>query len=1316
MKRIIYFILNNLAVLGFCAVIVLTNRSSLFGQIVQMGGLPISDTTSIHQSVYNSQTPQTSIRQIQYLFPTTAENEPVEPIPLTTYQSGLATMTRRSNLVVPLPPAMDTIPVTAAPVATAQSAVVPATTIQPAVVSATSALPTTVPVAPTSATPIPTTIPITAQHSIFGQYSLPQPLPSSMSSPFLLASHPQESKQSPPIQFSTPVLPETTVVKPIPTVSTVPPTITIPTEAVPAETVPAETVPAETVPAETISAETIQIETIPTATGPVKTIPVETIPAEAVPVETIPTATGPAMTGPAVPTPSILPLPPQTPPAAPATPTRLIAAESITKNHRLQNVNSETFERKLIEKLGKRFVPVRNVEASTNLSRFRLPVKDGTDVELSVDRQNGIITIIGSAPMVESCRQIVRLLDSQENAEFIPIQQFNSGTFRRAAQIINRETQKLPPNAPTLQRNSDQPSAAFVTPNTATPNNRLAQNDTVQNNIAQNAVPINAGIVGPVQIDIIEGMEQMVIKGPKNDVAVIMEILRQVETMSLEYEPIIELVPMQHADSYRISQMVQQLYLQVYVARKGNITMLPLIKPNTILIIGKQESIDTAKELIAKLDTPVAPETEFQIFHLKNASSDMLQTQITQFYTNRIGINQGLETQVNIVSDARTNALIVQANPRDMLEITNMILRLDSEGSEATNIVKTFPLKNAMASELATTLQNAISGTTTSAAGGGFGGGFGGGAGGSQNTRTRSPMISMETIDKDGNLLRANVLYDVRVVADTRSNTLIVTAPEKSMSLIEALIKQLDQLPAAESQIKVFTLVNGDAYTLTTVLTQLFAQTSTSGGGFGGGTQATSQMATVRPGIEEGESTLVSVRFQTDPRTNSIIACGSAGDMTIVEALLIRLDEENMNNRKVMILKPLNSPASEIATIINNYAASERQLEIQNSSMYLPHSPQEQYRKEIVCVADDTTNSLIISTTPRYYDQIRKMVQELDERPLMVAIQVLIAEVRMNNNRDRGIELGLQDSLLFDRSLLSEGALTPGFLFGDPNQKLPLGAVRTGTVGTQGITSLGTGRATTSGIGGFTFSASSESVSVLVRALEEQGKLRVLSRPFLTTLHNTRATINVGQKVPRVSSANAASYADNMTTDVVYEPVGTILDIIPRVTADGQIVMGVYVERSSLGSVDDGIPIMVSGGTALNAPKINSTNAQTTVTALDGQTIVFAGLITEQKETVNRSIPGLNKIPVLKHFFEYNSIKCERNELLIVLTPTIIRSERDMQIFRQQEASRMHWCINDVVKLTGNSKMKIRSDEWYPDEVPYFPTVPVILNESQLPS
>ncbi|MDR1963364.1 MAG: hypothetical protein LBQ50_06265 [Planctomycetaceae bacterium] len=1208
MKRILFFTSNYWTIFGLCAVIVLVPRSVLFGQIIQMGGLPRSNATSIYQSVYNSDTPKAPVRQMQHLFQTVSENEPIEPMPLAANQSGLAAMTRRSNRVVPLPPSTNVTPTTTEPTM-ADSA---------------------------------------AENSIFGQYSQPQPQPLvSLASPsFLLASHPQETAQAPQIQFSTPVLPETTTVQPIPS--------TVPAVTAPVATVPAVTVPAVTVPA--------------------------------APIATLPTAPAPSPPSPTI---------SQPPQAVPVTPTRLIATEAVTKNHRLQNVHSEIFEQKLVEKLGKRFVPVRNVEASLNLSRFRLPVKDGTDVELSIDRQNGIITVIGSAPMVESCLRIVRLLDSQENMEFIPVQRSNLAAFRQAAQVVNRETQKLAQNSPTFQRNGDQPSANFVAPNSGQlPNGN------------GNA---GAGVVGPVQIDIIEGIDEMVIRGTPSDVAAIREILRQIEAMSLEHEPVIELVAMQHADSYRISQMVQQLYSQVYLARKGSITMLPLIKPNTILMIGKQESINTAKELIAKLDTPVAPESEFQIFRLKNASSDTLQTQIAQFYASRIGVNQGLETQVNVVSDARTNSLIVQANPRDMVEIATMILQLDAEGSDATNIVKTFPLKNAMASELATTLQNAITGTTTAT-----GGGFGGGAGAAQNSRTRNPMVTTGIIDRDGNLQRVNILYDVRVVADTRSNTLIVTAPEKSMSLIEALVKQLDQLPSAESQIKVFTLVNGDAYTLTTMLTNLFASSTTGGGGFGGGGTQTNQLATVRPGIEEGESTLVSVRFQTDTRTNSIIACGTAGDMAVVEALLLRLDEENMNNRKVMVLKLVNIPVSQVATAIQDYVTNERQIEIQNSSSYYPQSPREQYLKEVVVVPEAISNTLIVSTTPRYYAQIRKIVHELDERPFMVAIQVLIAEVSLENNKELGIELGLQDSLLFDRSLLSSGAPSPGFLFSNPTLGLPLGNVNSGTVGTQGITSLGVNRARTDGIGGFTFSASSESVSVLIRALEQQRKLRVLSRPQITAMHNVEATLQVGQKVPYITDVNS-SY-NTMTSSTDYLDVGVILDVTPRITADGMIVMNIYTEKSKVGSEADGIPIYSSGTSVIRSPKVDITKAQTTVSAMDGQTIIFAGLITEEKETLTRSVPYLNKIPVIKHLFEYNTTTCNRNELLIVMTPTIIRSEMDLEVLRQQETSRMHWCINDVIRITGNSRMRLRSDEWSPNEVPYIRAEPVRLDETQLPS
>ncbi|MDR0522162.1 MAG: hypothetical protein LBH00_09965, partial [Planctomycetaceae bacterium] len=681
---------------------------------------------------------------------------------------------------------------------------------------------------------------------------------------------------------------------------------------------------------------------------------------------------------------SMMPLPkpenteqPAPVPASPSPqilPVKTNAAETATKVHRLQ-LPIAVFEKNLIEKLGSKFVPVRNVDNSPNSSRYRLPVRDGSEVELILDVQSNSAVITGSAKTAEACLQIVRLLDTEPRkgivAEFVPVQQSSLPAVQRTADILNRETQRFaqanPPAANPLA-GTIQPLPPPAAGNNSDNGN---SNGNGNGNNAAAGIEVNPGkVLGPVQINIIDagGMEMMNITGSPEDVQVIKNMLKQLETMSLEHEPIIELIPVKHADSLRVSQIVQQLYTQVYQQRRGSVTMLPLVKPNTILLIGKKESNDAAKELIAKLDTAVNPNASFQIFRLKHAASDTLATQMTQSFAGRPGTGNGLAPQVSIVSDFRTNSLIVQGSPRDINEAAAMIRQLDVSGSDITNIVRTFPLKNAIASELATTLTNAFAGRSGGSTTGAFGGG-----GATGNTGSRGAVLSFGQVDKDGNLIRGSVLYDVTVVADTRSNTLLVTAPPETMSLIEAVIRQLDQLPSAQSKIKVFQLANGDAYALTTMLTNLFSATST--GGFGGGTAAgTSSIATVRPGIEPGESTLVSVRFQTDIRTNSIIAVGSEGDMAVAEALLLRLDTDSANNRKVMLLKLINTPADQIAPILQQYVANERQIDIQNSTTILPHSPLEQYLKEINVVAEPISNSLIISTTPRYYNQIRKIV------------------------------------------------------------------------------------------------------------------------------------------------------------------------------------------------------------------------------------------------------------------------------------------------------------------------------------------------------
>ena len=928
------------------------------------------------------------------------------------------------------------------------------------------------------------------------------------------------------------------------------------------------------------------------------------------------------------------------PVGVPARAERSIAQNALTQNHRL-HIPPQVFEKNLVEKLGSRFVPLRGTTETAGFSRYRLPVKDGSDIELVINQQHGVVSVTGAPGMVESTLQIVRLLDTVDTpggavTRFVPVQQSSVAPAQRVANIVNNEGLKV--------AQMDRQSVPAANPGEAA---------------------LTGAIVGPVHIEVIPDFNTMFIRGSPRDVEQTKVMIQQLEALSQENEPVIELIPMQHADSLRVSQLVQTLYQQVYLNRRGTMIMQPLVKPNTILLIGRKESNDAAKELIAKLDTPVNPNAAFRVFPLKYAAATELGNQINNSFQSRPGYGSGLATQLYIVPDNRTNALIVQASPRDLEEIAAMIRQMDVPGSDVTTLVRSFPLKNAVASDMASVLLSAIQGTYNGVAG------------------QRYSQLTLGGVDQEGNLIRSSVLHNVLVVADTRSNTIVVTAPPETMPLVADLIYQLDRLPAAESKVKVFTLVNGNAYDLATMLTTLFGQQG-----------STNQLSAARPGFGEGESSLVGVRFQPEIRTNSIIAIGGEGDLILAEALLTRLDAENLNNRKVFTMQLINVSVDDIAPALNNYLNNERSLETQNTVSFLPQSPQEQYQKEINIVAEPVTNSLVISTTPQHYEIIRNIILELDARPLTVAIDVLIAEVSINRSKDRGVEFGLQDSILFSTpGGVSMNALFPGFS-------------GTGkTVGTQGgVTSLIPASAT----GGFSFSASSESVSIFVRALETYNKTQILSRPRLVTLHNQRAQIQVGQKVPY---PGAVSYTNNgyPIPDVTQEDVGTTLDVTPRIMPDGMISLAIYVRRSSVSGWE-------TISSDVRAPILNDAYTSTTVNAMDCQTVIFAGLITEEKISENRSIPGLNRIPFIKHFFEYDSKKTNRSELLIVLTPRIIRTREDMALLDQEERERIHWCVGDVVRMTGDCSILRRSDEWSPGEVLHTYGAPVILHESQLPA
>jgi hypothetical protein len=101
---------------------------------------------------------------------------------------------------------------------------------------------------------------------------------------------------------------------------------------------------------------------------------------------------------------------------------------------------------------------------------------------------------------------------------------------------------------------------------------------------------------------------------------------------------------------------------------------------------------------------------------------------------------------------------------------------------------------------------------------------------------------------------------------------------------------------------------------------------------------------------------------------------------------------------------------------------------------------------------------------------------------------------------------------------------------------------------------------------------------------------------------------------------------------------------------------------------------------------------------MDGQTVVFGGMLSTSNQLIQRRVPGISEIPLLGRLFRYDYTQNIRSELLIIMTPRVIRSELDAESVKQLEASRMSWCLADVQKIHGESGMRGRGDLWMDDE------------------
>jgi len=271
--------------------------------------------------------------------------------------------------------------------------------------------------------------------------------------------------------------------------------------------------------------------------------------------------------------------------------------------------------------------------------------------------------------------------------------------------------------------------------------------------------------------------------------------------------------------------------------------------------------------------------------------------------------------------------------------------------------------------------------------------------------------------------------------------------------------------------------------------------------------------------------------------------------------------------------------------------------------------------------ADSRNKLLIISDVPLRIERARELIAILDTPERQVMIEARIVQVNSNYTRDLGVNWGY--------SLTDSDHLNTVTNIG--------GEFRVPTVSTPSVGSL----SATAGIGtAFRFGSKLIDSGILdlqLSALESDGKGKVISTPRVTTLNGESATISQGTSIPYQTTSDGGT-----TTEFVNAELK--LEVTPVINPDNSIILEILATNDS--------PSVTAGATA---PSIDTKQAETKVLIRDGETTVIGGIFVESIQSNDSGIPGLMHIPGLGYFFKSKRSQTVKDELLIFITPRIVR-------------------------------------------------------------
>jgi general secretion pathway protein D len=640
----------------------------------------------------------------------------------------------------------------------------------------------------------------------------------------------------------------------------------------------------------------------------------------------------------------------------------------------------------------------------------------------------------------------------------------------------------------------------------------------------------------------------------------------------------------------------------------GKVTATADDRTNSVIVVAPDETMKLIDQIIKDLDNDSAVTSVIQTFQLNYADAPSAAKLINSVFQpeqqqgnqqpfnpfRRFQPPNAQETsdtggKVTAAAADNSNTLVITAPPNTMKIIEDILKKLD-EDPAAHSQVTVFQLNYADSASAAKLINSIFTGdstgTSTPASNNSRGGRGGGGGGGGGGGRFGQPEIQGATTGGSRVVVNA--------VSDDRTNTVVVTAPSEAMRVVSQILEKLDSNPSAESALFIYHLKNGVAADIQQTLSNLFS-TGTNGGGGGSSTNRNAGNTSI--GSNQGFG-------GTGSRGGSSGLGGSSGGLGGSSGSFGQPLTSNTNTQRATGASGTTSQTGASAKATSELVG------------------------QVIVVADNDTNSLLVSTASKYREQVMRLIAELDRPVPQVLIKVLVAEVTRDRSNDIGADWNVTGTRASGKGVTASAVMNS------------LAAQATE--------------------GGLVVGLTEDNFSAVLHALSTDGRLDVLSRPYILASDNQLASITIGQEVPFITNTQITDTGQQINT-ITYQAVGIILNVTPHINPDGAVTLDVAPEISAISATT--VPI----GNGIQAPVIDNRSAQSRVTVKNGNTVVIGGMMQDQKTVTINKIPLLGDIPYLGAAFSRTQTDRSKTELVIFLTPHVAQAPEVLKGITEDE-------------------------------------------------